>query len=207
MLTPRRTCGKPQDMAEKIVIIGAGQAGAQAVQSLRAEGFEGPITMVGDESFPPYQRPPLSKAYLLGSFERPRLFLKADNYYAESRLRVDPKHQRQGDSSRRASGGTDRWPQAVLRQTAAGDRRAGAQAEMYRRRSAGRALSQDHRRCGRAAARFPCRQAHRHCGRRLYRSGSGGGRRQARAGRHGVRGHGPADGARRLARSVGFLCR
>jgi len=71
-------------MAEKIVIIGAGQAGAQAVQSLRAEGFDGPITMVGDESFPPYQRPPLSKAYLLGSFERPRLFLKADNYYAET---------------------------------------------------------------------------------------------------------------------------
>jgi 3-phenylpropionate/trans-cinnamate dioxygenase ferredoxin reductase component len=71
-------------MPENIVIIGAGQAGAQAVQSLRAEGFVGPITMVGDEAYPPYQRPPLSKAYLLGSFERPRLFLKADAYYAES---------------------------------------------------------------------------------------------------------------------------
>src|ERR1700748_2354567 len=71
-------------MAEKIVIIGAGQAGAPAVQSLRAEGFDGPITMVGDEAFPPYQRPPLSKAYLLGNFERPRLFLKADSYYPEA---------------------------------------------------------------------------------------------------------------------------
>src|SRR4051812_22241228 len=71
-------------MAEKLVIIGAGQAGAQAVQSLRAEGFDGPITMVGDEAFPPYQRPPLSKAYLLGSFERPRLFLKPDNYYPDT---------------------------------------------------------------------------------------------------------------------------
>src|SRR5471032_3646360 len=71
-------------MPENIVIIGAGQAGAQAVQSLRAEGFAGPITMVGDEAYPPYQRPPLSKAYLLGTFERPRLFLKADAYYAES---------------------------------------------------------------------------------------------------------------------------
>ena len=49
-------------MPETIVIIGAGQAGAQAVQSLRAEGFDGPITMVGDEAYPPYQRPPLSKA-------------------------------------------------------------------------------------------------------------------------------------------------
>src|SRR5882757_218799 len=71
-------------MSEHIVIIGAGQAGAQAVQSLRAEGFTGVLTMVGDEAFPPYQRPPLSKAYLLGSFERPRLFLKADAYYAEA---------------------------------------------------------------------------------------------------------------------------
>jgi 3-phenylpropionate/trans-cinnamate dioxygenase ferredoxin reductase component len=71
-------------MPENIVIIGAGQAGAQAVQSLRADGFTGPITMVGDEAYPPYQRPPLSKAYLLGSFERARLFLKADAYYAEA---------------------------------------------------------------------------------------------------------------------------
>jgi 3-phenylpropionate/trans-cinnamate dioxygenase ferredoxin reductase subunit len=71
-------------MPENIVIIGAGQAGAQAVQTLRAEGFAGPITMVGDEAYPPYQRPPLSKAYLLGTFERPRLFLKADAYYAEA---------------------------------------------------------------------------------------------------------------------------
>ncbi|MDB5734587.1 MAG: camA [Alphaproteobacteria bacterium] len=71
-------------MSESIVIIGAGQAGCQAVESLRKEGFTGPITMVGDEAYPPYQRPPLSKAYLLGTFERPRLFLKADNYYAEN---------------------------------------------------------------------------------------------------------------------------
>ena len=63
-------------MSEQIVIIGAGQAAVQAVQSLRAEGFAGAITMVGDEAYPPYQRPPLSKAYLLGTFERERLFLK-----------------------------------------------------------------------------------------------------------------------------------
>ena len=71
-------------MSARIVIIGAGQAGAQAVQSLRAEGFAGPITMVGEEIYAPYQRPPLSKAYLLGKFERARLFLKADNYYREA---------------------------------------------------------------------------------------------------------------------------
>jgi 3-phenylpropionate/trans-cinnamate dioxygenase ferredoxin reductase subunit len=71
-------------MPEQIVIIGAGQAGAQAVQTLRAEGFRGAITMVGEEAYPPYQRPPLSKAYLLGHFERPRLFLKPDAFYREA---------------------------------------------------------------------------------------------------------------------------
>jgi len=71
-------------MSDPIVIIGAGQAAIQAIQSLRAEGFAGPITLVGDEAYPPYQRPPLSKAYLLGSFARERLFLKADSYYAEA---------------------------------------------------------------------------------------------------------------------------
>ena len=71
-------------MSENIVIIGAGQAAIQAIQSLRAEGFTGPITLVGEEAYPPYQRPPLSKAYLLGQLERPRLFLKADAYYGEA---------------------------------------------------------------------------------------------------------------------------
>ena len=69
---------------ERIVIIGAGQAGVQAVASLRSEGFTGAITMVGDEPFPPYQRPPLSKAYLLGTFARERLFLKGDEFYREA---------------------------------------------------------------------------------------------------------------------------
>ncbi len=71
-------------MSQNIVIIGAGQAAIQAIQSLRAEGFSGPITLVGEEAYPPYQRPPLSKAYLLGQLERPRLFLKSDAYYGEA---------------------------------------------------------------------------------------------------------------------------
>jgi len=69
---------------ERIVIIGAGQAGAQAVATLRAEGFAGAITVVGDEPFAPYQRPPLSKAYLSGAMERERLFLKPEAFYRES---------------------------------------------------------------------------------------------------------------------------
>lgn len=75
-------------MAERIVIVGAGQAGAQAVATLRAEGFSGTLTLVGDEPFAPYQRPPLSKAYLSGAMERERLFLKPDAFYAEARCEL-----------------------------------------------------------------------------------------------------------------------
>ena len=49
-----------------IVILGAGQAAASLAARLRALGHGGPITVIGDEAAPPYQRPPLSKAYLLG---------------------------------------------------------------------------------------------------------------------------------------------
>ena len=47
-----------------VVIVGGGQGGFQAAASLRQEGYEGPVTLVGDEPGLPYQRPPLSKAYL-----------------------------------------------------------------------------------------------------------------------------------------------
>ena len=55
------------------LVIGAGQAGAALVARLRAKGEEGPITLVGEEVVPPYQRPPLSKAYLLGEMPVERL--------------------------------------------------------------------------------------------------------------------------------------
>lgn len=66
------------------VVIGAGQAGASLVARLRAEGFEGEITLIGDEPVPPYQRPPLSKAYLLGEMEEARLYLRPESWYAEN---------------------------------------------------------------------------------------------------------------------------
>jgi 3-phenylpropionate/trans-cinnamate dioxygenase ferredoxin reductase subunit len=71
-------------LPERIVIIGAGQAGAQAVASLRSGGFTGSLTMVGDEPYLPYQRPPLSKAYLQGTLERERLFLKPEAFYTDA---------------------------------------------------------------------------------------------------------------------------
>ncbi|HEX4532867.1 MAG TPA: FAD-dependent oxidoreductase [Rhizomicrobium sp.] len=72
-------------MSQRIVIIGAGQAAAQAVATLRAEGFDGELTVVGDEPFAPYQRPPLSKAYLAGTFERERLYLKPAQFYEDAK--------------------------------------------------------------------------------------------------------------------------
>ena len=63
-----------------VVVIGAGQAGLQTIMSLRQGGYEGDITLIGDEAYLPYQRPPLSKAYLSGKMERERLFLKAGRF-------------------------------------------------------------------------------------------------------------------------------
>jgi len=69
-----------------VVIVGAGQAGAAAAAKLRVLGFEGAITMIGAETAPPYQRPPLSKAYLLGEMEEERLWLRAPEFYAEAQI-------------------------------------------------------------------------------------------------------------------------
>ncbi len=73
------------------IIIGAGQAGLQTVISLRQGGYEGDITLIGDEAFLPYQRPPLSKAYLSGKMERDRLFLKPDNFFADNNVTLKLK--------------------------------------------------------------------------------------------------------------------
>ena len=64
-----------------ILIIGAGQAGASLAEKLRAEGYEGAVTLIGEEPVPPYERPPLSKAYLLGEMEKERLYLRPANIY------------------------------------------------------------------------------------------------------------------------------
>lgn len=71
-------------MSEQAVIIGAGQAGAQGAQSLRAAGYAGRIVMLGDEPEAPYQRPPLSKAYLQGTLGPDRLALKPEAFYAQA---------------------------------------------------------------------------------------------------------------------------
>ncbi|MFG2694306.1 NAD(P)/FAD-dependent oxidoreductase [Kitasatospora sp. NPDC048407] len=66
-----------------IVIIGASLAGAKAAEALRAEGYGGPITLVGDESERPYERPPLSKGYLLGKEEREKIYVHPADWYQQ----------------------------------------------------------------------------------------------------------------------------
>jgi 3-phenylpropionate/trans-cinnamate dioxygenase ferredoxin reductase subunit len=70
-------------MAEHLVVVGGGQAAAQTVQSLRQQSFPGPVTLVCEEPYPPYQRPPLSKKYLAGELTRERLYLRPESFYAE----------------------------------------------------------------------------------------------------------------------------
>ena len=69
-----------------MVIIGAGHAAGQAAASLRQEKYSGPITIIGDEAHLPYQRPPLSKAYLSGSQEVDRVYLRAEKFYQEKEI-------------------------------------------------------------------------------------------------------------------------
>ncbi|MBL4751061.1 MAG: FAD-dependent oxidoreductase [Amylibacter sp.] len=67
-----------------VVVVGAGQAGSSLVVKLRNLGFDGEITLIGAENAPPYQRPPLSKKYLLGDMDLERLYLKPEAFYGEN---------------------------------------------------------------------------------------------------------------------------
>lgn len=75
-------------MSGGILIIGAGQSGMQIADTLREEGFDGAITLVGDESIPPYQRPPLSKAYLYGDADEESLQFRNEKFYADNRIEL-----------------------------------------------------------------------------------------------------------------------
>ena len=70
----------------RVVIVGAGQAGAEAAGQLRQRGFTGEITLIGEEKLAPYQRPPLSKKFLLGEWAEDRLPLKPPEIYENERI-------------------------------------------------------------------------------------------------------------------------
>ena len=69
-----------------VLIIGAGQAGATCAVALRRLKFDGRITLAGAEAAAPYQRPPLSKAYLLGELELDRLYIRPPSFYEQQKL-------------------------------------------------------------------------------------------------------------------------
>jgi 3-phenylpropionate/trans-cinnamate dioxygenase ferredoxin reductase component len=68
---------------ERIVIVGANLAGGATATTLRQEGFDGPLTMIGAEPWPPYERPPLSKGYLRGEEAREKAFLHPEAWYED----------------------------------------------------------------------------------------------------------------------------
>ncbi|MDZ7827623.1 MAG: FAD-dependent oxidoreductase [Gammaproteobacteria bacterium] len=71
---------------ERIVVVGAGQGAGQLVASLRQEKYEGEILLIGDEPYLPYQRPPLSKTYLSGELELPRVLVRPEKFYADKNI-------------------------------------------------------------------------------------------------------------------------
>jgi 3-phenylpropionate/trans-cinnamate dioxygenase ferredoxin reductase subunit len=70
-------------MTDTFIVAGAGFAGAKAVETLREEGFDGRLILIGDEPERPYERPPLSKDYLRGDAERETIYVHPEHFYAE----------------------------------------------------------------------------------------------------------------------------
>jgi 3-phenylpropionate/trans-cinnamate dioxygenase ferredoxin reductase component len=100
-------------------IIGAGQAGFQAAASLRDNGFDGRVVVIGDEPVPPYQRPPLSKSYLAGQSRIDDLWLRPIEFYAKQEIDLvygDPVTaiDRDRRNLQSASGMEVGWDQLVL---------------------------------------------------------------------------------------------
>lgn len=105
--------------AGRVVIVGAGLAGAKTAEALRERGFDGGITLVGDEPHRPYERPPLSKRYLQGKDDRDSVFVHPESWYDEQGidLRRDTEAVRLDPGSREielAGGEVLRFDDAVL---------------------------------------------------------------------------------------------
>jgi 3-phenylpropionate/trans-cinnamate dioxygenase ferredoxin reductase subunit len=71
-----------------VVIVGAGQAGATLATGLAQAGYDGPITLIGEEPYAPYQRPPLSKGFVNGDVGVDRLLIKSEAYYAQKHIQL-----------------------------------------------------------------------------------------------------------------------
>ena len=96
MFDPKQGNRVSQPASAHIVIVGAGHAGGSAAAFLRQYGFAGPITLIGEEPIAPYQRPPLSKAWLKGEADGDSLLLRPLSFYGENAiaLRLDVRVER-----------------------------------------------------------------------------------------------------------------
>src|SRR5262249_55662236 len=75
-------------MADPFVIVGGGLAGAVAAQTLREDGYTGPLVLIGAEPHRPYERPPLSKGYLTAAQDRDSVFVHPAPWYAEQDVQL-----------------------------------------------------------------------------------------------------------------------
>src|SRR5688572_22087660 len=83
-------CGRLGMIMENgVVIIGTGHAGVQAAASLREEGFDGRVVLIGDEADLPYHKPPLSKTFIKDAAARPQI-LRAESFYAGNGIELLP---------------------------------------------------------------------------------------------------------------------
>ena len=73
---------------QTIIIVGAGLTGAKAAETLREEGFEGRVVLIGDESERPYERPPLTKEYLRGESPREKAYVHSEAFYREHEIEL-----------------------------------------------------------------------------------------------------------------------
>lgn len=71
-----------------VLIVGGGHGGAQAALALRQRGFEGRVTMVTREAFPPYERPPLSKDYLAGERPFEKILIRPESFWSERNIEI-----------------------------------------------------------------------------------------------------------------------
>ena len=190
--------------AGPVVIIGAGHAGFQLAMSLRQHGFSERIALLNDEGHLPYQRPPLSKAYLKGTGGPDSLMFRPEKFYSRPEHRSDLRSCGV-DRPRRAQGVARLRRFARLRPSGAGDRRAQSPARHSQRQSRQRALLADARRKPVVARLHRAGSARRRDRRRIHRPGI----RRDRAGqgprsrRHRARAAG--DGARGDRGNLGTL--
>src|SRR4249919_337236 len=73
---------------DTFVIVGASLAGAKAAETLRHEGFDGRVVLIGEEPERPYERPPLSKDYLRGDAERSKVYVHDEKFYADQHVEL-----------------------------------------------------------------------------------------------------------------------